>query len=223
MTQQEVSPREIHPEGLTSSQEALAKSLFEIGAIKFGAFKLKLHERNPEAPLSPYYVDLRVLPVHPRVMSDVAKVYAELAQNASNYDVCMGIPEAGNPLATAFAIETGTPQIYLRKEEKTGHGIAGNFMTPIKEGDTVLLIDDLVTQADSKLEATDTLESSGLKIHDVVVLVDREQGGAKQLNDAGYKLHAAFNFSALLDFYYRVGKIDTSKYQEARDYLKANS
>lgn len=220
---QESSPREIHPEGLTDGQEALAISLFEIGAIKFGAFKLKLHGKNLEAPLSPYYVDLRVLPLYPQVMRDIARVYAELAQNAEHYDVCMGIPEAGNPLATAFALETGTPQIYLRKEEKTGHGIAGNFMTPINEGYTVLLIDDVVAQADSKLEAIGTLASSGLKVHDVVVLVDREQGGARQLSNAGYKLHAAFKFSAMLDFYHRVGKIDASRYQEAHDYLKANS
>lgn len=96
-------------------------------------------------------------------------------------------------------------------------------MTPIKEGDVVLLIDDLITQADSKLGAVNILKSSGLKVHDVVVLVDREQGGAKKLSEAGYKLHAALKFSALLDFYYRAGKIDASKYRESRDYLKANS
>lgn len=211
-----------HPEGLTPTQEALAASLFEIGAIKFGAFRLKLHEKNPEAPLSPYYVDLRVLPRHPQVMKDVAKAYAELAQDV-NYDVCMGIPEAGNPLATAFSLETGKPQIYLRKQEKTGHGIAGSFMTPINDDETVLLIDDLVTKADSKIETIDVLKSSGLEVHDIVVLVDREQGGAKQLNEAGYQLHAALRFSKLLDFYNRIGKIDQAKYQEARAYLAANS
>ena len=212
-----------HGEGLTGEQEALADSLFEIGAIKFGAFRLKLHERNPEVPLSPYYVDLRVLPRHPGVMLDAALVYAQVAQKADHYDVIMGIPEVGNPLATAFSLETGTPQIYLRKEEKIGHGIAGNFMTPVNQGETVLLLDDLVTQADSKLEAINTLESSGLTVRDVVVLIDREQGGAEQLEDAGCRLHAAFKFSKLLDYYHRVGKIDEAKYKEAKEYMAANS
>lgn len=212
-----------HPEGLTTEQETLANSLFEIGAIKFGAFRLKLHERNPEAPLSPYYVDLRVLPRYPNVMRQAAQTYAQVAQRAGEYDVVLGIPEAGNPLATAFSLETGTPQIYLRKEEKTGHGIAGNFMTPINRGETVLLLDDLVTQADSKLDAIRTLENSGLVVRDVAVLVDREQGGAKQLADAGYRLHAAFKFSKLLDYYHRVGEIDEAKYKEAKDYMAENS
>lgn len=212
----------VHPEGLTESQEALALSLFEIGAIKFGAFRLKLHEKNPEAPLSPYYVDLRVLPRYPKVMREVAKVYGELAKDAQKYDSCLGIPDAANPLATSFSLETETPQIYLRKEEKVGHGIGGSFMTPFKTGETVLLIDDLVTKADSKLETIKVLEDANLKVKDVLVLVDREQGGGQQLADAGYTLHAAMRFSQLLEFYHRVGKIDPQKYQEARNYLAAN-
>lgn len=213
-----------HPEGLTENQEALALSLFEIGAIKFGAFRLKLHDKNPEAPLSPYYIDLRVLPRHPRILGEVASVYAELAKEkeAEPFSVCCGIPEAGNPLATAFALETGIPQIYLRREAKLTHGIKGNFLTPIKEGETVLVIDDLVTRADSKLETIAILEEAGLKVHGVVVLVDREQGGAEQLAETGYALHSAFRFSQLLDFYYRFGKIDNDKYQEAHAYLAAN-
>src|SRR3989338_1144687 len=223
MVSQEGSPQNTHPEGLTTTQEALADSLFEVGAIKFGAFRLRLHERNPDAPLSPYYVDLRVLPLYPVVMKQAARAYAQVALSAEHYDVVLGISEAGNPLATAFSLETGTPQIYLRKEEKIGHGIPGNFMTPINPGETVLLLDDLVTQADSKLDAIRTLESSGLIVRDVAVLVDREQGGAKQLADAGYRLNAATPFSKLLDYYHRVGKIDEAKYKEAKDYMTANS
>lgn len=208
-----------HPEGLTEPQEALALSLFDIGAIKFGAFRLKLHETNPEAPLSPYYVDLRVLPRYPEVLRQVAKVYAELAKRARSFDACLGIPDAANPLATAFALETGTPQIYLRKEEKVGYGLTGSFMTPYQEGEVVLLIDDLVTRADSKLEAIKILEDVGLIVSDVVVLVDREQGGTQQLSESGYNLHSAFRFSQLLEFYQRTGKIESNKYQEIQNYI----
>ncbi len=50
-----------NPEGMTETQKELADALFNIGAIKFGAFRLKLHEKNPTAPLSPIYVNLRDL------------------------------------------------------------------------------------------------------------------------------------------------------------------
>lgn len=51
-TRSEQAPQE----GLTEAQERLCSQLFDIGAIKFGSFKLKLHEKNPEAPLSPIYI-----------------------------------------------------------------------------------------------------------------------------------------------------------------------
>ena len=44
----EINNREAHPEGLTEAQERLALQLFDVGAIKFGDFKLKLHEKNPQ-------------------------------------------------------------------------------------------------------------------------------------------------------------------------------
>jgi len=209
----------LHPEGLTENQERVALLLFEIGAIKFGAFRLKLHEENPEAPLSPYYVDLRVLPYHPQILKEVVGIYAQLAQKANPFDVCLGIPEAGNPLATAFALETNTPQIYLRKEAKVGHGIEGNFMTPFNPSEKVLVIDDLVTKAGSKLEIIPILEEVGLQVSDFVVLVDREQGGVKQLAEAGYTIHAAYRFSQLLDYYYRTGKIDGPTYWDCKAYF----
>jgi uridine monophosphate synthetase len=219
----EQQPTPQHPEGLTLAQEVVANELFEIGAIKFGAFRLKLHEKNPDAPLSPYYVDLRILPRYPSVLSDAADMYKALVKfNAHGFDTCLGIPDAANPLATAFALKTETPQIYMRKAEKTGHGISGLFMTPFEPEEQVLLIDDLVTKADSKLETIEALKEVGLKVADVVVLVDREQGGAKQLADAGYNLLAVFQFSQLLDFYHRTGQIDDAKYQEAKAYLEAS-
>lgn len=45
-----------HSEILTNIQEKLLSQLFDIGAIKFGNFKLKLHDTYPEAPLSPIYI-----------------------------------------------------------------------------------------------------------------------------------------------------------------------
>jgi hypothetical protein len=46
---------------LVKNREQLAVELLNIGAIKFGNFRLKLHEKNPDAPLSPIYIDLRLL------------------------------------------------------------------------------------------------------------------------------------------------------------------
>ena len=91
------------------------------------------------------------------------------------------------------------------------------------EGQTVLLIDDLITGANSKFESIKTLEDHSLVVKDVVVLVDREQGGGDQLKKAGYTLHSAMKLSELMDYYLRQGKISDEKYEEVSSYIKAQA
>ncbi len=63
---------------MTATQRAFADALLECGAVKFGAFRLKLHEREPDAPLSPIYVDLRVLRSWPDAIDTAVAVLAEM-------------------------------------------------------------------------------------------------------------------------------------------------
>jgi orotate phosphoribosyltransferase len=85
----------------------------------------------------------------------------------------------------------------------------------------VVVIDDVVTHADSKLEALRTLEANGLVAHDVVVLVDREQGGPEAIAAAGYRLHAAVKISELLAYWRETGGIAQGVYQRVMDYFAA--
>jgi len=84
------------------------------------------------------------------------------------------------------------------------------------------LIDDLVTQANTKLEAIKAAERLGYVVTDILVLVDREQGGAEQLAKSGYKLLAVFKLSQLLKYYLRTGKIDQVRFNQITSYLGAN-
>ena len=59
-----------------SDREGLARALFACGAVKFGAFKLKLHQTNPDAPLSPIYFNMRVVRSFPKVLGLVAEMLA---------------------------------------------------------------------------------------------------------------------------------------------------
>ena len=109
------------------------------------------------------------------------------------------------------------------KTHGTGAKIDG-FLDSDK-GKVVLLIDDLVTKADSKLEAAEILISNGLVVNDVVVLVDREQGGGEELAKRSLTLHSAITITQMLDFFARVGKIsidDRAKIDQGLQDLNAN-
>ncbi|MEK9209350.1 MAG: phosphoribosyltransferase family protein, partial [Patescibacteria group bacterium] len=111
----------------------------------------------------------------------------------------------------------------LKKEEtaegrRVGEICDGSY----KKGDIVLLIDDLVTTAESKIEAIHSLEACGLKVRDVLVLIDREQGGKEELKKAGYELHAGFTLSQLVQHYRVSDRITPEKEKEVLDYLVNN-
>ena len=186
-------------------------------------FRLKLHETNPDAPLSPVYVNLRLLRSLPKLLSEVAKIYeskifVEMYQDGVEFDKLSDVPTAATPIVTLISQNTGIPMITPR--ESKSHG-SGAIIDGIYEaGQKVLLVDDLVTKADSKIAAAKVLEAEGLVVEHVIVLVDREQGGKEQLEKSGYKLHSIFKLSELLDFYHKKGKMTQETYDEIKAYLR---
>lgn len=209
------------PHAFTAAQRTFADGLLTSGAVKFGAFRLKLHETKPDAPLSPMYVDLRVLRSFPDVQdAAVATVRELIAAKGLRFDRYADVPMAATPMVAVLSHLTRVPMITPR--EKKSHGTGGNINGAFTRGETVLVIDDVVTHAHSKLEAIHTLEANGLIVHDVVVLVDREQGGLQAIAAAGYTLHAAVTISQLLDHWRTTGGIAQTDYDRVRAYF-ANS
>lgn len=203
---------------MTQKQRVFADQLLAVGAVKFGAFRLKLHETKPDAPLSPIYINLRVLRSFPDAMDAAVNALAELiAGDGIRFTRYADIPMAATPLVAVLSHVTRVPMITPR-EPKT-HGLSGTIDGVFSAGETVLVIDDLVTHADSKIEAIRVLEANDLRVRDVAVLVDREQGGPAQLASAGYTLHAAVRLSQLLDYWRESGGINDETYARVRDYV----
>jgi uridine monophosphate synthetase len=209
-------------DSLTEKQCAFADGLLASGAVKFGAFRLKLHETHPDAPLAPIYLDLRVLQSYPDALDATAEALRELIEaRRLVFSRYAGIPMAATPLVAVLSHLTRIPMITPR--ESKSHGAGGTINGAWTPGETVLAIDDLVTHAESKLEAIRVLEANGLVVRDVAVLVDREQGGREQLEAAGYHLHAAVTLSQLLDYWRSKGPqggIDGATYKRVKEYTR---
>jgi len=170
--------------------EQFALTLFDIGAVQIGKFKLHSGRR------SRIYLDLRVLVSHPAALRQAVAVYRTVLDGLS-FDLLAATPLAGLPLGTALCLDLDKPLIYPRKTAKsygTGKEIEGVWQV----GQTAVVIDDLVTSGDSVLQAIVALKASGLQVNEGVVLIDREQGGIATLQEHGYKLHAAVKVSRIL-------------------------
>lgn len=196
-----------------NKKQEIALALHQIGAVKFGEFTLKSGIK------SPIYIDLRLLISYPKVLKLISDAMIEIARKLK-FDVIAGIPYTALPIATVMSISQDWPMVYARKEVKD-YGTKKKIEGVFKEGDTALIIDDLITTGGSKFETIEPFEASGLKIMDFVILVDREQGGARILEEKGYHLHSVIGINELLDILNKEGKIGNQSYQKAKEFIAA--
>ena len=202
-------------------RRALTLALADIGAVRFGEFTLTSGAK------SPVYVDLRVLASHPAILRHVAHAYVDLLQRElglepGSANVCLAaIPYAALPIGTAVSLEMNLPMIYPRKETKD-YGTARQIEGQFQAGDRAIVLDDLITTGGSKLKAIAPLEAAGLKVQDVVVLIDREQGGREDLAGAGYLLHAVLYLAEMLDILVEAGRISRSQRDQVLAFLQGH-
>lgn len=197
---------------LTPHLSALADALLEAGCIKFGDFTLKsgLH--------SPIYIDLRRIISSPSLLQKIGEAYLPLLKNL-RFERLAGLPYAAIPIATAVSLQGNYPMIYPRKEVKA-YGTKAEIEGEFHAGETALVIDDLATTGGSKFEAIEKLTAAGLLVKDVAVLVDRQSGARESLEGAGFQLHAVLTITQLLDHWESTGKVDKTKIEETRTFLK---
>jgi uridine monophosphate synthetase len=202
-----------------TNPQSLIANLHEIGCVKFGQFKLK------SGLMSPIYIDLRLLVTHPTVLRQVAQAMADKISQISNlksqFDRLAAIPYAGLPIGVAVALETGRPLIYPRKEAKD-YGTARLIEGEYKAGETALLVDDLITRGTAKIESLKPLTDEGLIVKDVLVLIDREQGGKEELAARGVTLHAIFTLSQMLDGLVEADKLAATQRADVLAWVAAN-
>lgn len=183
-----------------------------------GEFVFKHHEKNPGAPLSPMYINLRNLPEN--LVDEIAKNLASIKFN-QNLDFCTGIPKAAIPFAKKYSQISKIPyvEIYDKEDEEAKRAVVRAKNAPKGSGKKLLIIDDLITKGLSKLEAFKIAKDLGYKIVALLVLFDRQEGGVEYLQKLGYKVYAAMQLKPTLEHYLESGKITMEQYEETIKYL----
>jgi len=192
-------------------KKKIIDGLIDLGAVKFGSFELKC------GVTSPVYIDLRMIVGSPKLMDQIVSVFLKLTERL-NFDLVAGIPYTALPMAAVYSSRSQVPMIYARKEVK-GYGTKKQIEGIFKKGNRVLILDDLITNGLSKFETFELFEKEGLRVKDVVVLIDRLQGGGETLAKAGYQLHSLINIHEILDRSLERGQIDQPMYQNARNFI----
>jgi len=170
--------------------QALIVSLYQIGAVKFGQFTLKSGQP------SKIYLDLRQIISYPDILRSVAEAMWHTI-HSSKFNLVCGVPYTALPIATCLSLQHDIAMIMRRKEKKT-YGTKQQIEGSFQPGQVCLIIEDIITTGGSILETTDDLEAAGLKIHDAIVLINREQGGEANLNARKIKLHSVLTLNLVM-------------------------
>jgi len=198
---------------LKSTGKELPKILTHTGALKFGVFTLS------GGKLSPFYLDLRIVPSFPDAFRSSIGLLAEEARGIKTIDKIGGIPTGGLPWASVLAYSLSKPLVYVRKEVKH-HGREKMVEGLLAPGDRVLLVDDVITTGHNVLAALQTLRAEGGVIEDALVLVDREEGGRARLLKEGVTLHSVTRISELAQSLLDMDAISQSQFEELTTQLK---
>jgi len=156
----------------------LCQILYKIGALKFGTFRLT------SGKISPYYIDLRIVPSFPDAFHKICELYVKLIKNnvgTKNFKRIAGIPTAGIPFASVVAYSLNKSFLYTRPTQRK-HGRERNVEGILIPGDEVLLLDDLITSGKSLRKAASAIRAEGGVINDAVVLIDREEKANEAAN-----------------------------------------
>jgi uridine monophosphate synthetase len=191
----------------------LALTLYDIGAISLGEFRLH------SGKISPIYIDLRLLASFPQALRQAAAAYRIILEKLA-FNIITTAPLAGLPIGTAVSLDMSIPLVYPRQTAKaygSGKLVEGKW----EEGQTAVVIDDVTTSGDSILQTIQAVEQVGLRVTDAVLLIDREQGGAANIRAAGYNFHAVITLTEILTILEQAGRITGEQRHHVLANLKA--
>ncbi len=192
----------------------LIKELYQMGAIKIQDVALK------NGSVSPIYFDMRMIISDTEALRLLAHLMEEKMVNRS-FDLLCGVPYAAVPLTTAIALKSNCPMIMQRKEAKA-YGTKKLIEGMFAPGNRCALVEDVVTTGGSILESVKGLEAEGLIVHDVFVVIDREQGGVAHIQQHGYRVHVLFTMSEILQALAGQGYITYEKAAEIKQFCASH-
>ncbi len=201
---------------ISTVRRLVALQLWQLGAIKVNSAEpFRLVSGN----YSPIYINCRLLISSPAFADLFAAATRLIVEHRQiKFDVVAGGETAGIPFAAFVARAFGLPMVYVRKEIK-GHGLASRIEGLLRSQARVLLAEDLITDAGSKLSFVQAIREAGGVVEDVVVVFDRLQGGKDALERQGIRLHPMTDMDMALSEARVAGLLPKEELDSVRSYL----
>lgn len=158
-------------------------------ALKFGDFTLASGKK------ASYYLDCRQITLDAEGARLVGEGMLELLA-PDLPDLVGGMAIGADPITAAILTLAGTKGLPLRgvmvRKEPKQHGTGRLVEGPFQPGESVAIVEDVVTTGGSSLKAIEHCATAGLKIQRVLAIIDRLEGGREAFAARGYELTTLF-------------------------------
>ncbi|MCY4639621.1 MAG: phosphoribosyltransferase family protein [Chloroflexi bacterium] len=202
----------------------LTDLLWRLGCVQFGDYTLGRTVEN-----SPVFVNPKLIIARPGGLARIARLIDDELRTALSlrhrpvqpFQLIAGVPIGGLHIATALSLQMGQPLLYVRPRPAWDTRASRVEIEGIyRPGNTALVVDDLAAGGGSLVEAVLRLREAGIYVHDAVVLIDREQGAERRLQQIGVRLHPILTLEVLLTFLHGQGRISDDEHASAIRYLR---
>lgn len=188
--------------------------LVKYNALSFGEFTLS------SGKSAPYYFDLRILASFHDSYALCINAYKMIINEIGldKIGALVGVPTAGLIFASPLAFLLKKPLLYVREEEK-GHGKMRRVEGLVRRGESVIIIDDVITTGKSMANCIEVLREM-YSVNHAVVLIDRMEGGRERLIQLGVKLHSFTDVREIFNILRSKGIISDKFYDSLLLYLR---
>jgi orotate phosphoribosyltransferase len=164
------------------TREDLARRIADVSLLR-GEFTLRSGRK------SNYYLDKYRFETQPDVLAALGKLFAGYVTDTT--DRIAGAELGAVPLAAAAGMASGKPIVFIRNQKKD-YGTAKQVEGVLNPGETVLIVEDVLTTGGQVLEAAKTLADLGAKVERIVAVIDRLEGARDNIERAGFTFDSLF-------------------------------
>jgi orotate phosphoribosyltransferase len=164
------------------TREELAKRIADVSLLR-GEFTLRSGRK------SNYYLDKYRFETQPDVLQELGKLFA--ARIGPHVHRIAGAELGAVSLAAAASLASGKPFVIVRNQKKD-YGTSKLVEGLLEKGETVVIVEDVLTTGGQVLEAVKSLQDAGAKVEKIVAVIDRLEGARENIEKAGMVMEALF-------------------------------
>ncbi len=219
---------------LMTAREEAAHRIFRTGSFKIDikeGFKIALHDKLPDAPLSPFYLNLRPKGTKGGTLTqaDIDVIGCAMVLKGHEAElftqlrpIC-SIPAAGDPFLDSMLAFLQGEGIELKRFRLEKMDVSGKRAFRLAPEDLavwkdVLLIDDLVTSTQTKGLALEPIIKMRGTVPDLLVFLNRSTTAAFELKQMGIRLHTVWEFENLMEWALGKAYLNRIQYETIMDY-----